>query len=197
MTKRSRFAAFESSNRSERDLTSMIDVVFLLLIFFLCSMQFRAEEGTLETWLPRDRGEGATGVRTTPNECRVTLLREGGSVLALADFHQVPSRRSEDRGEALAHEGWEADPAIADQAELETLLAVEGPDRRYIREHLRMRLEHSMVPSSFSVIIDSDPKVPSAYVLWIVDLCRELEIGEVRFAVPEADFEASGPSEPK
>ena len=38
------------------DLTSMIDVVFLLLIFFLCTMQFRVLEGRLETELPDEGG---------------------------------------------------------------------------------------------------------------------------------------------
>ena len=37
-------------------LTAMIDVTFLLLIFFLCTLRFRSFEGKLEAFLPRDGG---------------------------------------------------------------------------------------------------------------------------------------------
>ena len=38
------------------DLTPMIDVTFLLLIFFLCTLSFRVLEGKLESHLPKDTG---------------------------------------------------------------------------------------------------------------------------------------------
>jgi len=41
----------------EGDLTPMIDVTFLLLVFFLCTLGFRPLEGRLEALLPKDRGE--------------------------------------------------------------------------------------------------------------------------------------------
>lgn len=37
-------------------LTSMIDVVFLLLVFFVCTMTFRVIEGRLDTELPKGVG---------------------------------------------------------------------------------------------------------------------------------------------
>jgi biopolymer transport protein ExbD len=40
----------------EMDLTPMIDVVFLLLIFFIVTMKFKVLEGKLETELPKDVG---------------------------------------------------------------------------------------------------------------------------------------------
>lgn len=43
-------------DEGSHSLTSMIDVVFLLLIFFVCSLNFRVIEGRLETELPQDRG---------------------------------------------------------------------------------------------------------------------------------------------
>lgn len=42
------------------DLTPMIDVTFLLLIFFLCTLSFRVLEGKLESHLPKDVGESAS-----------------------------------------------------------------------------------------------------------------------------------------
>ena len=38
------------------ELTSMIDVVFLLLIFFLCTLKFKTLEGKLAAYLPKDVG---------------------------------------------------------------------------------------------------------------------------------------------
>ncbi|MHC5210904.1 MAG: ExbD/TolR family protein [Planctomycetota bacterium] len=40
----------------ETDLTSMIDVVFLMIVFFLCTLSFRLLEGRLDTRLPKDEG---------------------------------------------------------------------------------------------------------------------------------------------
>ena len=37
-------------------MTAMIDVTFLLLIFFLCTLRFRTLEGILSSYLPRDVG---------------------------------------------------------------------------------------------------------------------------------------------
>ncbi|MHC4823061.1 MAG: ExbD/TolR family protein [Planctomycetota bacterium] len=38
------------------NLTPMVDMTFLLLVFFLCSMNFNSLEGTLDGALPKDRG---------------------------------------------------------------------------------------------------------------------------------------------
>ena len=48
--------AAPARDRDEQQLTSMIDVVFLLLIFFVCTLHFRVLEGRLDTRLPRDQG---------------------------------------------------------------------------------------------------------------------------------------------
>ncbi len=36
------------------EMTPMIDVTFLLLIFFMCTLQFKTLEGKLEAFLPRE-----------------------------------------------------------------------------------------------------------------------------------------------
>jgi len=38
------------------EFTPMIDVVFLLLIFFMCTLKFKTLEGKLATYLPTDKG---------------------------------------------------------------------------------------------------------------------------------------------
>lgn len=46
----------EVSNETEMEMTPMIDVVFLLLIFFIVTLKFKTLEGKLEAALPKDRG---------------------------------------------------------------------------------------------------------------------------------------------
>ncbi len=51
------FRKKRSGEDSEWQLpTSMIDVVFLLLIFFLCASKFRQLERRLDAFLPKDQG---------------------------------------------------------------------------------------------------------------------------------------------
>jgi biopolymer transport protein ExbD len=47
------------------DLTPMIDVTFLLLIFFLC-IEFRSLEAKLAAWLPLDHGRHSSQAQPTP-----------------------------------------------------------------------------------------------------------------------------------
>ena len=49
------------------DLTPMIDVTFLLLIFFLCTLSYRVLEGKMETHLPKDIGQSSDSI-TMPLE---------------------------------------------------------------------------------------------------------------------------------
>ncbi|MBK8181110.1 MAG: biopolymer transporter ExbD [Planctomycetes bacterium] len=61
------------------DMTPMIDVVFQLMIFFMCTIKFKTLEGKLTAYLPKD-----VGVNTTPTTAKlekvdivVKVLKEG------------------------------------------------------------------------------------------------------------------------
>jgi biopolymer transport protein ExbD len=62
------------------NITAMVDIIFCLCLFFLCSMHFKQLECKIETWLPKDRG-----VNTTPpekvvlEEIRVFMRWDGAS----------------------------------------------------------------------------------------------------------------------
>jgi biopolymer transport protein ExbD len=45
-----------SNTQSKMDMTPMIDVTFLLLIFFMCTLKFKTLEGKLSAFLPKDVG---------------------------------------------------------------------------------------------------------------------------------------------
>ena len=54
-------------------MTPMIDVVFLLLVFFMVGMQIRNPEGILKTFLPRGTGPGRGPVPT--NDLTIRLQK--------------------------------------------------------------------------------------------------------------------------
>lgn len=57
----------------ELELTPMIDVVFLLLIFFIVTMKFKVLEGKLETELPKDVGVNSGQVEDLLEKLEITI----------------------------------------------------------------------------------------------------------------------------
>ena len=43
-----------SDNPVEINVTAMVDVIFCLCIFFMCSFHFKQLEGRVDAWLPKD-----------------------------------------------------------------------------------------------------------------------------------------------
>jgi len=58
--------------RTELNLPAMIDVIFLLLIYFIVTASFAADEGVLTTELPAG-GEAADPLAIPPEELRIQL----------------------------------------------------------------------------------------------------------------------------
>ncbi len=62
------------------NVTAMVDIIFCLCLFFMCSMHFKQLEGKIETWLPKDRGVNQTQVdKVVLEEIRVFMRWDGGS----------------------------------------------------------------------------------------------------------------------
>ncbi len=49
-----------ANEKQEMEMTPMIDVTFLLLIFFMCTIKFKTLEGKLSAYLPKDVGSNTT-----------------------------------------------------------------------------------------------------------------------------------------
>jgi len=64
--------------KPELQMTPMIDVTFLLLIFFLCSIRFRLLDGKLSAYLPRDRGVNVSDLRKDLERIEIGLARSEG-----------------------------------------------------------------------------------------------------------------------
>src|SRR5258708_35873102 len=61
------------------NVTPLIDIIFCLCIFFMCSFHFKQLQGKLDSWLPKDKGNQAGGVATANmDEIRIFVRTKGG-----------------------------------------------------------------------------------------------------------------------
>ncbi|MBU0754247.1 MAG: biopolymer transporter ExbD [Planctomycetes bacterium] len=68
----------------EMQMTPMIDVTFLLLIFFLCSIKFKLLDGKMQTYLPKDLGVNTAPVITEMEKIDVNLKIDSKSPLGFS-----------------------------------------------------------------------------------------------------------------
>ncbi|MBI1850771.1 MAG: biopolymer transporter ExbD [Planctomycetes bacterium] len=66
------------------NVVPMVDVIFCLCVFFMCSFRFKQIEGKLDLWLPKSTGAGSLGPALL-DDVRVALLWD--------EAHQRPIRR--------------------------------------------------------------------------------------------------------
>ena len=52
----------------------MVDIIFCLCVFFMCSFKFKQLEGKFETWLPKDKGMEGMPLKAVIQEIRVALF---------------------------------------------------------------------------------------------------------------------------
>jgi len=53
------------------NMVPMVDVIFCLCVFFMCSMKFKQVEGKFDAWLPKDAG--TTAPAALPQEIRIAI----------------------------------------------------------------------------------------------------------------------------
>jgi biopolymer transport protein ExbD len=76
------------------NLTAMVDIIFCLCVFFMCSLHFKQLEGKFDTWLPKGKGnDGALTSENALQEIRVALQWDPASetVTRLLGTRRVPS----------------------------------------------------------------------------------------------------------
>jgi len=54
------------------NVVPMVDVIFCLCVFFMCSFKFKQLEGKFQSWLPKDLGNGSPP-DDNPKEIRVAM----------------------------------------------------------------------------------------------------------------------------
>jgi biopolymer transport protein ExbD len=69
-----------SDNPVGINITAMVDIIFCLCLFFMCSLHFKQLEGKIDTWLPKDRGVfQGNPERIVLEEIRVFMKWDPGS----------------------------------------------------------------------------------------------------------------------
>ena len=76
-----------SDNPVGINVVPMVDVIFCLCLFFMCSLKFKQLEGKIETWLPKDRGvEQTPPDKIVLEEIRVFMRwRDGQTVIKVGN----------------------------------------------------------------------------------------------------------------
>jgi biopolymer transport protein ExbD len=94
----------ESDNPVEINVTAMVDVIFCLCIFFMCSFHFKQLEGRIDAWLPKNKGpEPGQVLNPVLEEIRVFMrwdaasnrtVRKVNNVAASTDDHLMEEVRA-------------------------------------------------------------------------------------------------------
>ena len=61
-------------NPVNMNVVAMVDIIFCLCVFFMCSFKFKQIEGKFDSWLPKDKGLGAMAPDTVIQEIRVAMF---------------------------------------------------------------------------------------------------------------------------
>ena len=135
---------------------SMIDVVFLLLIFFIVTAKFKEIENRLDAYLPKDEGQNPIKSDIEkPDEVRVYMW--------------VPE--NDPNGVYIGVNDREK-PTVEDVNELADKL-----------KSLKASIEHSGL-QKMTVVLDARKNVMFDYVIGALDACYLAEIEEVKFQAP-------------
>lgn len=170
--------ASEKELEAKMDMTPMIDVVFLLLIFFLVGTKFKREEGRFRAFLPKNRGQGSGKAEIELNDVRVKLL-----------WVDVETGRPTDdkdprNGKVILKVGNnDYESVMIDDERLG--FSYEIPDYEYFFQRL-LEFKENHRPSDPSktlpVIIDARASVPYKHIVWVLNACVRAGLSDVTFA---------------
>lgn len=68
-----------SDNPVEINVTAMVDVIFCLCIFFMCSFHFKQLEGKIDAWMPKVGGQPGPVEKVPLEEVRVFMHWDAAS----------------------------------------------------------------------------------------------------------------------
>lgn len=78
------------------NVVPMVDVIFCLCVFFMCSMKFKELEGKFESWLPKDKGQQPSQMDPNPiEEIRVAMFWDKANNRTIRVYGRVTVRDDE------------------------------------------------------------------------------------------------------
>ena len=153
---------------------SMNDVVFLLLIFFMCSMKFRTVEKKLDAELPKDEGQNPIPTKVEqPTEIRVQInwANSAGQVI------HSPNRAFPRDWPGVVLDLSLANPHIE--------LKVNRLRVKDLHE-LTQTLADLNARNPMPVVLDARAAVPFRWVIGALDACARAKVENVKFQSPPA-----------
>ncbi len=147
-----------SDNPVPINVTAMVDIIFCLCIFFMCSFHFRQLEGKMESWLPKDKGVNATPVKNVMIEEIRIFLR----------FNPAAADTSTAVRRAVGSK------AVTSDDDLRQTL------RSVVADLAKSGISDKEVP----VRLDAEPQVPWKEVVKVLDLCRLEKLEKLEFVGP-------------
>src|SRR6185503_16399693 len=90
------------------NVVPMVDIIFCLCVFFMCSMKFKELEGKFESWLPKDKGQSQPMQDTPIEEIRVALFWNEADRTTLRKFGNTKITSDTQLQELIrdAYAGW-------------------------------------------------------------------------------------------
>ena len=135
------------------NVVPMVDVIFCLCVFFMCSFKFKQIEGKFDSWLPRDKGlENPNTLPTVIDEIRIAMFYDEKTQTTA---RVLGARR------------------VKDDAELQQLV------KSAYSDHMKLSKGPDDQPS---VTIDADAKIPWHEVVTVINLCARESIRKIEFA---------------
>ena len=156
----------ETDDEAPFSYISMIDIVFLILIFFMCATRFKQIEKKLDAFLPTEEGPAASRVLVEPEEVTI-YIQDNPRLRASTDFSLRATRKA-----TYYLNSRDATP-VTDMALLQsTLIRLgENPDRR-------------VLIAPYDEKDGKDQLVPFFNVIRVVDACKLAGLSHIRFQAP-------------
>ena len=160
-----------ADEKCELDMTPMIDVTFLILIFFMCTLKFRVLEGKLGAHLPKDVG-AVQGPETAeePLKIRMDVVHEGTRVRYDADTGTEVPYTEDDAAQGLRF----------DFDETREVRYSTGAQRSTRIAEVRRWLE--VTGPEVRVVLDPREGIVQQDVVSVLDEAVAAGVGEVTFA---------------
>ena len=141
------------------NVVPMVDVIFCLCIFFMCSFHFKQLQGKIDTWLPKDRGifQGQSSSQMIREEICVVLRVAPGTGETVRNLRTHP-------------------PAASDEDLMGAVLQLADGYNKAGN-------------TTYPLVIDAAAEVPWQDVMHVMDLCKRNNIERIEFAAPERAIE--------
>jgi biopolymer transport protein ExbD len=156
---------------------SMIDVVFLLLIFFLLASKFRSIERRLDADLPKDEGQNPVPKKIElPQEIRVKIYWANSNPTRQWPYGQVIHSPS-----APFPTDWPGRIVPLSTAGHHIVIQVGKAKVNDLNDLARTLADLAVAQPDMPVVIDARQAVPFRWIVGAVDACKRARVKEIKF----------------